>query len=275
MTALSRFLTVALAVFVPGAALAQADDHGDSRATATRLHYDIAESGSLESSGDVDYFRVDLQGSARVEFRSTMNLDTVGTLFDSEGEMVATADDINASAGNYNFRIKEDLDRGVYYLEVSGFENRTGNYQVLTRFDLEGDDHGDTFGSSSILPIGPRFAGSINHEDDVDWFRVDFPTAMFAEVRTESQNPVLTELYVPQDDGTLELYEAGAQPDVGQVWHGIWRGTSYFKVSGEVSAYNIRVEAEEASCECEDDPPEETSAIAGDTGLGVQFRTGS
>ncbi len=272
MTALTRFLTIVFAICAPCTVLAQTDDHGDNRATATRLNYDIAASGSLGIPGDVDVFRVDLQGSARVEFRSTMGLDTVGTLYDSEGEVIATADDIDPSTGNFNFQIKEDLERGVYYLEVGGFEMRTGDYQVLTRFDLTGDDHGDTFGASSILPIGPRFAGSINDEEDVDWFRVDFPTATFAEVHTVSQNPVMTELYIPQDDGTLELYEAGAQPDVGQVWHGTWLGTSYFKVSGEVSAYNIRVEAEEPACEPDS---EEESVMPAESGLRVEFRTGT
>ena len=273
MTALTRFLTMAIAVCVPCAVMAQADEHGDNRATATRLHYDIAESGSLQTPGDVDVFRVDLQGSARVEFRTTMDLDTVGTLYDSEGEVIATADDIDAPSGNYNFRITENLERGVYYLEVAGFEMRTGSYQVLARFDLEGDDHGDTFGASSILPVGPSYAGSINDEDDVDWFRVDFPVPTIAEVQIRSQNPVLAELYVPQDDGSLEIYDAGTQPDVGPVWHGTWLGTSYFKVSGEISAYNITVVAEEPACECEE-PSEEASVMPGESGLSVQFRTG-
>ncbi|MCY4514451.1 MAG: hypothetical protein OXC69_04860 [Candidatus Tectomicrobia bacterium] len=273
MTALTRFLTIALAICVPCAAIAQSDDHGDNRATATRLNYDIAESGSLESPGDVDYFRIDLQGRASVEFRSTMDLDTVGTLFDSEGTEVSTADDIDLAAGNFNFRITEELERGVYYLEVAGSASSTGDYQVLARFDLAGDDHGDSFGASSILPLGPRVAGSVNNPDDVDWFRIDFPVSTFAEVRTVSQHPISTNLYIPQDDGSLEFFDAGAEPLRDQVWHGTWHGTYYFEVSGAVSAFNIRANAENTGCDVA--ASQSTPAIQGKTAHTIQFRAGS
>ncbi|MCY4652719.1 MAG: PPC domain-containing protein [Dehalococcoidia bacterium] len=199
---------------------------------------------------DVDYFRLDLQGRARVEIRTTMDLDTVGTLFDSEGEVIATSDDISPSTGNYNFRITEDLERGVYYLEVAGYSlSESGDYQVLARFDLAGDDHGDTFGSSSLLPLGPRLAGSVNDPNDIDWFRLDLPVTTLATVTTSSQDPVSVQLYLPNNDGTVQPYGGKVQPFRITQWHGTFQeGTYYFAVSGEVSAYNVRVEAEDIGC---------------------------
>ena len=251
MIALTRLLTIVVTMGAACSALAQQDDHGDNRDTAARLHYDIAQSGTLESSADVDYFRVDLQGRARVELRSTMNLDAVGTLYDSEGGLITSADDIDPSAGNYNFSITEELERGVYYLEVAGFTSSDiGDYQVLARFDLGDDDHGDTFGSSSILALGPRVAGSINNSSDVDWFRIDFPVSTYAEVITASQNPIAVELYFAQNDGTVLPFGSEGELVRDQVWHGTFdEGTYYFGISGSVSAYNIRVEAEDIGCE--------------------------
>ena len=60
------------------------DDHGDARLASTRIeHYGVSEIGHLESMGDVDVFRLDLQGRAEIEMRSSGALDTQGTLYDS------------------------------------------------------------------------------------------------------------------------------------------------------------------------------------------------
>ena len=132
-----------------------------------------------------------------------MDVDTVGMLCDREEFLVSTNDDIGG--GNLNFLITEELDRGVYYLEVSGASFDTGDYQVLARFDLIGDDHGGTIRSSSILPLGPRVAGNMNDPDDVDWFRLDFPVGTYAELRTVSQNPVTTNVLAFYGDAILNL----------------------------------------------------------------------
>ena len=245
-------LTVLLGIAVIGTttefALAQADDHGDDRDTATILDYDIAQSGTIDAAfSDVDVFRVDLQGRATVQFRSTRNVDTIGTLYDSEGGYLTSHDDIDLGGGNLNFLITTELDRGVYYLAVEGFG--VGDYDVLSRFDLIGDDHGDTFGSSTVLPLGPRIAGNMNYKGDEDWFRIDFPVRTYAEVHTVSQSPVITELHYPTGDGFLRPELNNATRGTTRFrWYGTWEGTYYVAIVGSVSAYNIRVEADDTGC---------------------------
>ncbi|MCY4514450.1 MAG: hypothetical protein OXC69_04855 [Candidatus Tectomicrobia bacterium] len=246
MIAAIRLVTITLAITAASTAMAQQDDHGNNRDTATRIQYDIAQPGTIHASFDVDYFRVDLQGRARVQFRSTMDLDTIGTLYDSEGNFITSVDDIGP--GDFNFLITEELDRGVYYLKVEGFGNADiGDYQVLTRFNLSGDDHGNTYGSSTIVPLGPRIAGSVNNSSDDDWFRVDFPVRTYAEVITTSQNPISTDLYFP-DQGSVRPHPDNGGTTTRHRWFGDWHGTFYFRVSGSVSAYNVRVEADDIGC---------------------------
>ena len=225
----------------------QVDDHGDGRSEATRVDFGVAQTGTIDSLFDVDVFRVDLQGRARVQFRSTMALDTLGRLYDSEGRFITSADDIDLFAGNTNFLITTELDRGVYYLEVEGFD--LGDYGVLVRFDLIGDDHGDTFGSSTIVPLGPRLAGNVNDVADVDWFRLDFPVRTYADVYTVSQNPVVTALFHPDGDDVFPNSNNRGSGTRNNRWFGDWEGTYYLAISGAVSAYNIRVEAEDTGCE--------------------------
>ena len=226
---------------------AQADDHGNNRDDSTLIDFGIAQTGTIEVPGDVDYFRVDLQGRANVQFRSTMPLDTNGQLYDSEGRSITRHDDIDIRAANFNFLIATELDRGVYYLAVRAFATSTGDYGVLARFDLMGDDHGDTFGSSTIVALGPRVAGNVNDSTDVDWFRVDFPERVSADIHTLSQKGVVTHLYYPRGDGSVapDTGNWTRQPTTRHRWYGdVWEGVYYFAISGEVSAYNIRVETE-------------------------------
>ena len=263
---------LALTILVgAGSALAQHDDHGNAFDTASLLNFGIAvpgyvseydedgvhdlENGFSMPGPDVDYFRIDLQGQATVELRTTMDVDTVGTLYDGEGEEIVTHDDISPAAANYNFRIKEDLKGGVYYLKVAGYnEEVSGRYNVLARIERAGDDHGDTFIASSLLPIsGNRLAGSLNDEDDVDWFRVDFPVTVEASVSASSQNPISFDLYLSTDYGEVERYDdEKVRPFRTHTWHGTFhKGTYYFRVRGEnATAYNVRVETEDTdSCE--------------------------
>ena len=65
-----------------GAAYAQesTDDHGDERLSSTRIeHYGVSQTGHLETMGDLDVFRLDLQGRAEIEMRSSGALDTQGS----------------------------------------------------------------------------------------------------------------------------------------------------------------------------------------------------
>ena len=241
-------IVVGAAVVVGGqCSWGQTDDHGDGRSTATRIDYGIAQTGSIDSLFDVDVFRVDLHGRARVQFRSTMALDTLGRLYDSEGLFITSHDDIDLAAGNVNFLITAELDRGIYYLEVEGYD--LGDYGVLARFDLIGDDHGDTFGSSTIVPLGPRVAGNVNDRADVDWFRLDFPVRTYADVYTVSQKDVVTALYHPRGGDDVSPNPNNRTLGTRNFrWFGDWEGTYYLAVSGAVSAYNVRVEADDTGC---------------------------
>ena len=150
------------------------DDHGDTRLTSTRVeHYGVSQLGELDSMEDVDVFRLDLQGRAELETRTSGALDLKGTLYDSEGAVLAEDDD---GGTNLNFRIVETLDGGVYYVAVAS-DMDTGAYKMTARIRRDGDDHGDTAGASTVLPIGIRTTGRIAPADDVDTFRIEIPEA--------------------------------------------------------------------------------------------------
>ena len=164
-----------------------ADDHGDTPLSATRVaHYGVSEAGRIEAVSDVDVFRLDLQGRAEIEVRGSGELDTQGVLYDSSGAVLAEDDD---GGTDLNFRLVETLSGGVYYVAVSS-DADTGAYKLTARIRRAGDDHGDTSGASSVLPLGIRVTGRIAPADDVDAFRIEVPKA--TGLRVVSSGPADT-----------------------------------------------------------------------------------
>ena len=171
---MERCFRIAGIVLVAAAAGEAADDHGDTRLTATLVeHYGVSQVGELESLRDVDVFRLDLQGRAEVEMRSSGQLDTRGTLYDSDGGVIAEDDDAGTEL---NFRIVTTLRGGVYYVAVAS-DVDTGSYKMTARIRRAGDDHGDTAGASTFLPLGIRATGRIYPAGDIDAFRLEIPDA--------------------------------------------------------------------------------------------------
>ena len=115
-----------------------ADDHGDSRATATPAAIGSDTPGTL-TAGDTDYFRIVVSQSGTLEVYTTGGIDTVGRLEDASGAPVRNNDD--GGAGN-NFRISAAVSAGTYFVRVTGYSSRTaGDYTLHVRFG-DGDAGG-------------------------------------------------------------------------------------------------------------------------------------
>ena len=135
------------------------DDHGNDRASATRVGVPSDTSGAL-TAGDTDFFRIDTNGSGRLEVYSSGSIDTVGRLEDAGGSSLAENDD---SGSGLNFRIERDVSEGTYYVRVRGVSGSTaGDYTLHVRFRREDDSPSDlTIHSFSIYlsngdtPTGP------------------------------------------------------------------------------------------------------------------------
>ena len=180
----------AFAAFAAAADMPMPDD-GNTRATSTVIAFGVRSEASLGANDDVDVFRIELQGRAEIAVQSGGNTDTVATLSDSEGEMIATNDD--RSAANFNFHIVETLDGGVYYLTVTGANGDTGPYVVLARIQRAGDDHGDTTGSSTRITAA-EVAGSLRPAGDIDAFRIDVSVETGAVLRTKGPTDTVGQL---------------------------------------------------------------------------------
>ena len=119
------FVAAALAV----GASAQTDDHGDDRASATPVELPSETAGEIDPGDDEDWFRFEVAASGEVIAETTGGLDTVGALYDADGNELAANDD----SGTTNFLIERTLDAGTYYVRVTSYGSGTGGYVLHLR----------------------------------------------------------------------------------------------------------------------------------------------
>ena len=176
-----RILLLAAAVlfaFVTGvgSVTAQtADDHGDDINNATNLPLGSSVAGRIDPGDDRDIFKLDLSGASgntHVWVYTTGELDTLGGLYDSNGNLLTSNDDTTSGSEviDTNFRIPWTLAPGVYYVSVRSADRMaTGDYTL----HAEADDHGQSFDTATTLLLGDSTAGRIDPEYDRDVFKLD------------------------------------------------------------------------------------------------------
>ena len=104
------------------------DDHGDVRPLATSVAANSITQGNLEQAEDVDYYRIRISARGTLTVETTGSTDTVGSLEDAAGRVLASNDD----GGNRpNFKIQRTLNTGTYYARVAGYSSSaTGRYAL-------------------------------------------------------------------------------------------------------------------------------------------------
>ena len=150
-------------------------DHGDSRSDATRVSFPSLTFGAIDPGDDEDYFRFEVSARSEVVARTTGRLDTLGALYDADGERLATNDDLVRYEGDkvlphaeHNFSIRRQLDAGAYYVRVSSWGTGTGAYALHLSVD-----HGDSPSDATRVSLPSQTSGVIDRASDEDYFRFE------------------------------------------------------------------------------------------------------
>ena len=145
----------AISTLIPQIGFA-ADDYAASVATTGSVQLSSSKTGTIDTSGDIDWLRVtlianttyviDIKGAGS---NSGTLSDPYASLLDSTGAKVAEDDD---SGGNANAQITFTPDAtGTYYVAVGGYDTATGTYTVSLAATASG-------ANDSALRIGAVFS---------------------------------------------------------------------------------------------------------------------
>ena len=147
------------------------DDYGTTPESSGFLALASRLEGDLEVTGDVDWFKVELEAGRNYIFEQigTGLPDPLLTLRDDFGSILASDDD---SGGELNSRITFDAEKsGYYYLEAGSYGNQfTGNYFIgayedVTQPEEPINDGAATFTIDGTPQLGQVLSIAITNSD--------------------------------------------------------------------------------------------------------------
>ncbi len=144
--------------------------------------------GILNAARQVNRFRVTVPVNGVLRLTATGDVDTLGTLRDAFGNILAVDDDGGAGA---NFDISTLLTAGDYCVEVSGGDRAgSGLYVLVTHFTAQAmvnvDDHGETCATATTIGPSSTTLGQFTFRD-VDAFRIIVPAEGVLTVTTRGE----------------------------------------------------------------------------------------
>ena len=164
---------------LPDAPAAPTDDHPDTIGSNAATLPGASNTGSLESGGDKDVFKVSGTAGASylVDLRGAPS--SLGTLtdpfvriLDVNGAAVITDDD--GGLGFESSLTYSPTSTGDFYVEVGAFSSSLiGTYQLdVTDVTIQ-DDHSNSIGINTGVTVGTNLSGDIEVANDVDVFALD------------------------------------------------------------------------------------------------------
>ena len=204
-------------------------------AAADILELDGAGRGTGEAPEEPDIWRFELQQAQFVTVETTGNIDTFGVLEDGFGR--AHSDDDSGEGDN--FRITAPLAAGTHYVRVDTDATATGHYALRVDADM---DVGDTPAAAAALPIGALRDGAVGTGGDVDYWRVEVPSAGTLVVASEGATDTLAALQDARDRTLAEDDDSGEMYNF-RIEHEVSPGTYLVRVGGygrTVGPYALR-----------------------------------
>ena len=203
------------------------DDHGDTRQEATEVGLPSATPGSLEETGDEDWFQFTVPQAGTLTVETTGSTDTDGTLYSASGRFLTS--DYDSGSGD-NFHIRREVSAGTHYVRVRGLFS-TGSYTLRVRFTVVSDDHGDTRQEATKAGLPSDTQGTLEKRGDEDYFRLSILHSGTLTVETTGSTDTSGTLYTAEGRWLDSDYDSG-RGDNFRISREVSAGTYYVRVSG-------------------------------------------
>ncbi len=152
------------------------DDYAASSSTTGSVSIGGSATGTIETSGDNDWFRVSLSAGQVYEFQ--LNATSSGglgdpylNLYGSSGILLTSNDD--GGIGLNSLITYTATTSGNYYLGARAFSSGTGSYVVsATSSATTSDDYAASASTTGHVSVGEPATGRIEASGDEDWFAI-------------------------------------------------------------------------------------------------------
>ena len=223
----------------------ESKDPGNTLAKATPFCIDEIRTGMINPIGDVDYFRLELNGPGKLDlYTAAGGLNTVVELRDSTGSLLKRNFRGLITLFGFTRRISHDISTaGTYYFGVKALQStRTGMYRVRANFTPGSKDHGDTRAEATLLPVGESLTGKIDPSSDVDYFKVNITEPGLLTLYTEGNLDTIGKLIDKNGNHLITNNDDGNKTNF-LIYADVPKGTYYVEVTefngDAIGAYEI------------------------------------
>ena len=222
------------------------DDHGDAAPNATNINLGDVVEGTIDTIIDRDYFRFPAAAGSAYNIRFwhlTIHHQPV-KVYDLDGVTVLH-EFWPYSPESRGSHIPWEASRtGDFYVEMWSPDGDTGDYTLLISYArADGDDHGDSSLSASVLRTGEVVDGALDSFDDFDFlrFQAESGSQYLIEATFEGVEDPRLSLYA-RDGVTAEFrfvdsghyFRYWVAPQSGNYYVALWSatgGTGGYEVS--------------------------------------------
>ena len=200
----------------------------------------------LDSTSDVDYYKITLSAQTDLILRSTGRTNAKGELLRQDGTTSVTNNTVGrliqgpySSRGDNNFLIRQSLAAGTYYLKVTVPTNGSGGSYAVHASAASAP--GSARATAATLTLDVAGAATLSADNDVDYYSVTVSEAGqigFTATGSPATGNLLVAGELQDADGTtLQTFgRFRADRQVGfRGLHYLEPGTYYVKVTGSTS----------------------------------------
>ena len=234
------------------------DDHGDSPMSATPIDPLAVVHGALEHPLDTDYFRI--AAEAGEKFEITFNHDIYSRYLGADLYVMAHPPDgsppkpiSSLGGGRKGIQLQwEPSNTGEYHFSLESTSGTTGAYnlQFIPVTASSPDDHGDAPRNATDILVGTKISGNLDHEGDVDYFRILATAGQGYLVEVENRTLDYSQVTLYKSNGTV-LRDSYLGEDWGLSgsdlrWMPVESGENYIAVTspaGNIGSYTLIVNA--------------------------------
>ena len=221
------------------------DDHANSRKEASPIAVGETAQGTIDHKDDTDFFA--FEADAGQLYRIDVIFETLwesgATLYSAGGHYLTS--EYNP-AGSHIFWEAEQS--GTHYIAVGSSSSDAGSYTLtIVALDIA-DDHANSPEESSPVAVGESAQGTIDYEDDIDFFAFEADTGQLyqIDVALETLPDSEVTLYDPNELYLTYNWNYGSSSASRVYWEAEQSGTHYIAVKGpygSTGSYTLTVVA--------------------------------
>ncbi len=184
-------------------------------ATTGSVSLDGTVRGVVETSGDIDWYRVSLTGGVGyvIEMRSIagsanpVNDPFIRGIYNASGGLIPNTSNDDWGGERDSRVLYTPVSSGTFYIAAGAYSSNTGEFNLSLSSNKINDGVSNTILTTEAITVGGSRTGTIDYARDLDWFRVTLNAGTTYRIREQGS---------PSGNGTLlDTYFGGVHDAAG------------------------------------------------------------